>query len=48
MRLDTAQLVQDARVSHVWLYFKPGMTVTVQQSYASACLKYQSQNFKPQ
>ncbi len=39
MKLDTAQRVQDARVSHVWLYFKPDMTVTVQQPYASARLK---------
>ena len=39
MKLDTVQLVLDATASHVWLYFKPGMTVPVQQSYASACFK---------
>ena len=32
MKLDTAHLMQDARVSHVWLSFEPGTTVTVPKS----------------
>lgn len=32
VKLDTAQLVLDARVANVWLYCKPVMTVTVQHS----------------
>lgn len=47
-KLNTAQLVVNVTASHVWLYFKPGMIVTAQQSYSSACFKYQSQSVKPQ
>jgi len=42
MQLDTAQLMQDARVSHVWLYFEPGTTVTVPKS-ASHCKPHSHQ-----